>query len=44
MRTPKISSETEINTRLEIESVILVEIGITMLSGSRLLLYDVIDT
>ena len=43
MSTPKSSSETDIRIRLEMESVTLVEIGITILSGSRLLLYDIVD-
>ena len=34
----KINIETETNIKLEIESVTLVEIGITILSGSKLLL------
>ena len=40
---PKISSEIEINIRLEIESVTLVETGITILSGSRFLLYEIVE-
>ena len=36
-------SDTEIKIRLEIESVTLVEIGITILSGSRLLLYESVE-
>lgn len=43
MNTPKSSNETDIRIRLEMESVTLVEIGITILSGSRLLLYDIVD-
>lgn len=37
------SNEIDINIKLEIESVILVEIGITILSGSKLRLYEVIE-
>ena len=40
---PKIINEIEINIRLEIESVTLVEIGITILSGSKLWLYEIVE-
>ncbi len=40
---PKTSKDMDINIKLEIESVTLVEIGITMLSGSKLRLYDVTE-
>ena len=43
MNDPIRTSAIEIRIRLDIESVTLVEIGSTILSGSRLCLYEIVD-